>query len=95
MNGAMELSSPAKRYAGVQTLRSILGALAIVSVIFGVPVAATLLAGQFGLSFRLVGWLTLLSMIVLTFQARSIIGRLLVGERKLAPALVRRRRRLS
>ncbi|UUR07622.1 hypothetical protein [Sphingomonas glaciei] len=79
----------------MQTLRSILGALAIVSVIFGVPVAATLLAGQFGLSFRLVGWLTLLSMIVLTFQARSIIGRLLVGERKLAPALVRRRRRLN
>lgn len=74
----------------MQTYRSILSALGIVAVIFGVPVAATLLAGQYGLSFRVVGWLTLLSMIVLTYQSRSLIGRLLVGERKLAPAVARR-----
>ena len=79
----------------MQTLRSILCALGIVAVMFGVPVAATLVAGQFGLSFRLVGWLTLLAMIALTFQSRSLLGRLLLGERRLAPAMSRRRRRIG
>jgi hypothetical protein len=78
----------------VQTLRNILSALGIVAIIFGVPVAATLLAGQFGLSFRLIGWVTLLAMVVLAFQSRSMIGRVLLGNRKLAPALARRRGKL-
>nr|WP_314442519.1 hypothetical protein [uncultured Sphingomonas sp.] len=78
----------------MQTIRSILSALGIVAVIFGVPVLATLAAGQLGLSFRMVGWLTLLAMIVLAFQFRGSIGRMLLGSGKLAPMLARRARRL-
>lgn len=77
----------------MQTFRSILSALGIVAVIFGVPVLATLAAGQLGLSFRVIGWFTLLAMIVMAFQFRGSIGRLLLGNR-LAPALARRARRL-
>lgn len=89
----MELCRPAKRYRGVQTFRSILIALGIAAIIFAVPVAATLVAGQFGLSFRLVGWVTLLAMIVLAFQCRFEIGRVLIGERKLARVAIRRPRK--
>jgi hypothetical protein len=64
--------------------------LGIVAVIFGVPVLVTLLAGQFGLAYRLIGWVTLLAMMVVAFQSRSLLSRLLLGERKLAPALARR-----
>ena len=86
----MEPEGLAGRYTGVQTIRSIFSALGIVAVIFGVPVLATLVAGQFGLAFRLIGWVTLVAMIVLAFQSRLLLARLLLGERKLAPALARR-----
>jgi len=86
----MEPYGMAERLCFVQTIRSILSALGIVAVIFGVPVMATLLAGQFGLAYRLIGWTTLIAMIVLAFQARFVLSRLLLGDRKLAPALTRR-----
>ena len=78
------------RLCGVQTLRPILSALGIVAVIFGIPVIATLVAGQYGMSVRMIGWTTLLAMIVLAFQARTTLARVLLGERKLAPAMTRR-----
>ena len=74
----------------MQTLRPILSALGVVAVIFGIPVMATLVAGQFGISVRLIGWTTLLAMIVLAFQSRFVLSRLLLGERKLAPVMARR-----
>lgn len=92
----MELRGLPKRYSGVQTFRSILSALGIVAVIFAVPVVATLVAGQFGLSFRLIGWVTLLAMMLLAFQWRGEIGRLLGAQSKLARvAAIRQPRRRS
>ena len=79
-----------ERLCAVQNLRPILSALGIVAVIFGIPVVATLVAGQYGMSVRLIGWTTLLAMIVLTFQSRFVLSRLLLGERKLAPVMARR-----
>lgn len=78
-----------ERYSGVQTTRAILAALGIVAVIFGIPIVATLVAGQFGMSVRLIGWTTLVAMMVLAFQSRFLLARIL-GERKLAPAMTRR-----
>jgi Na+/melibiose symporter-like transporter len=86
----MEPGSLAERCTGVQTIKAILSALGVVAVIFGVPVMVTLVAGQFGLAYRLIGWVTLLGMMVVAFQSRSLLARLLLGERKLAPALSRR-----
>ena len=85
----MEPVGQVKRYSGVQTTRAILAALGIVAVIFGSPVLATLVAGQFGMSVRLIGWTTLAAMMVLAFQSRFVIARVL-GERKLAPVMARR-----
>ncbi|WP_344710859.1 hypothetical protein [Sphingomonas humi] len=76
----------------MQNSRSILIALSLIAVIFGVSVVATLMAGRFGLSSRLIGWATLMAMIVLTFQFRSAIGRFILPP-KLAPAIARRRYR--
>jgi hypothetical protein len=76
----------------MQTLRSIAGALAIVAVSFGVPVLATLLAGEIGLPPRVVGWVTLLLMFVLAYLLRARIGRMLFGSRKL-PTRLRRSHR--
>ena len=76
----------------VQTLRSILGALGIVAVIFGVPVLATLMAGKIGYSHLMIGWFTLLAMIVLAFRFRTTLG-LLAGQRKLATVRTRRLRK--
>jgi hypothetical protein len=67
----------------VQEVRSIAGALTIIAVVFGVPVIATLLAGEIGFSHRVVGWLTLLLMCVLAYLIRLTLGRLLFGSRKL------------
>lgn len=76
----------------VKTLRSILGALGIVAVIFGVPVIATLIAGSSGYSAPLVGWFTLFAMLMLAFRFRATLG-LLAGERKLAALRPRRLRK--
>lgn len=70
--------------------RSIFSGLGIVAVIFGVPVVVTLLAGQLGYSAFTVGWTTLAAMMVLAFQSRSVIGRLCLGRKKLAPVRARR-----
>ncbi len=85
----VELEWQVERYSDVQTTRTILAALGIVAVIFGIPIMATLVAGQFGMSVRLIGWTTLVAMMVLAFQSRYLLARVL-GERKLAPAMVRR-----
>ncbi|WP_426266395.1 hypothetical protein [Sphingomonas sp. LHG3443-2] len=74
----------------MQTIKAIVSALGVVAVIFGVPVLATLVAGQFGLAYRLIGWTTLVAMIVLAFQSRFLLARLLLGERKLAAVPARR-----
>jgi hypothetical protein len=74
----------------MQALRPIATALVIVAMIFGVPVLATLLAGQIGLPPRWVGWITLGLMFVLAYRARPAIGRLLLGEPKLPPTRPRR-----
>ncbi len=86
----MEPEGLPARCTFVQTIKAILSALGVVAVIFGVPVLATLVAGQFGLAYRVIGWTTLAAMIVLACQSRFLLARLLLGERKLAPALVRR-----
>ena len=75
----------------VQTLRSIFSALGIVAVIFIVPVLAALLAGETGYSHQVIGWFTLVAMLVLAFRFRTTLG-LLAGERKLAAVRTRRAR---
>jgi hypothetical protein len=70
----------------MKALRPIAAALVIVVMICGVPVLATLLAGEIGLPARWVGWITLLLMFVLTYFARAAIARLLVGKRRLPPS---------
>jgi H+/Cl- antiporter ClcA len=77
----------------VVTIRSIGGALTIVSACFGVPVLATLLASEVGLPHRIVGWLTLLLMCVLAYIVRQTLGRLLFGSKKLTG--IRRRSQKS
>lgn len=86
------LQAPSRDMLSVQTLRSILGALGIVAVIFGVPVLATLMAGKIGYSAPIIGWFTLLAMMVLAFRFRATLG-LLAGERRLAAVRSRRIRK--
>lgn len=76
----------------VQTLRSILGALGIVAVIFGVPVLATLTASKIGYSHQVTGWFTLLAMMVLAFRFRAALG-LSAGKRRFAAVRSRRIRK--
>lgn len=53
-------------------LRNFVRLLALLCVVFGIPAAAALLAGRLGWSPPLVGWLTLLLLLVLGwFAARA------------------------
>jgi hypothetical protein len=74
-------------------LRSITLSLILVVIAFGVPVLATLIAGEAGLPARLVGWLTLVLMGVLAYSIRRFIKILLFGSRGQPAARPRRSHR--